>query len=350
MNKSLWAAAALWAGASLACAQSSVTLFGLVDANLYRKQLAGETARLTQGSGGMTTSFFGFRGVEDLGDGLKATFMVTGFFNNDTGQGGRATGDAMWSRSAWLALAAERWGTLRLGRQQELAYQNLLRYSSFDNSTAFGPSAQHTYIPSAAQPMMTGSGATDSGWSNAVGYVSPSFGGVVVSAMAGIGEAGTDGNRSAIGINYQAGGPWAAGVVVEQVDRMNLNFSKPPANLPMNRSRLVNAGTSYDFGRVKLYGQVVRSELESDAGSHIVLKTGQVGAVVPVAEVHRVLFAYAHTDKDQRGVADQRRDTVSLAYDHVLSKRTDLYAVAMHDRVTALESGLGWAVGIRHRF
>lgn len=343
-----------WACALLACAgaaqaQSSVTLFGLIDGGVYRKQLAGETARMTQHSGGMTTSFFGFRGNEDIGNGVKASFMLTGFFNSDTGASGRGPGDPMWSRSAWVGVGSDRLGTVRLGRQSAVAYQNLLRYSPFDNSTAFGPSALHTYIPSVAQPMMTSSGATDTGWSNAVSYTSPSWGGVVLTGMVGIGESTADGNRSTLGVNYQTDGPWAAGVVVEQIDRANLNFSKPPTNLPISRSRVVNAGTSYDFKVVKLFGQYVRTELDG-AATHIVMKTSQLGAVVPVATVHAVKVAFAHTDKDQRATADQQRDTWSLAYDHFLSKRTDVYAVLMRDRVTALASGTSYAVGLRHRF
>jgi predicted porin len=63
-----------------------------------------------------------------------------------------------------------------------------------------------------------------------------------------------------------------------------------------------------------------------------------------------VLAAYAQTDKEQTAAADQKRQTLTLGYDHDLSKRTDLYAAVVSDKVTALTRGTGFAVGIRHRF
>lgn len=52
----------------------------------------------------------------------------------------------------------------------------------------------------------------------------------------------------------------------------------------------------------------------------------------------------------QRLLADQRRTTITVGYDHDLSTRTDLYAVALEDRVTGLSRGIGWGAGIRNRF
>ena len=346
-----------WALALCACAsfmqipaqaQSSVTAFGLIDANVSRRQLAGEPSRITQSNGGLNTSFFGFRGTEDLGDGLKASFMLTSFFTADTGGQGRFPGDAFWSRAAWVGLDSERLGAVRLGRQPALAYQNLLRYSAFEGSTAYGPSAQHNYIPSAAEPMVTGSSGTDSNWNNTATYISPSWNGAVVSMMLAPREGTADGRRKGVGFNYQAEGPWNGGVVYEQVDQMNLNFGRPPVTLLMNRSHLLNAGTSYDFGVVKLYGQFVRTALDGTT-SHIVLKTWQGSASIPVG-LHRILAAYADTAKEERNAADQRRRTLSLAYNHVLSTRTDLYALVMHDRMTGLSNGTSYGAGIRHRF
>lgn len=340
--------AALCLVASAAQAQSSVTVFGVLDANVYRKQLAGETARLTQSNGGLTSSYIGLRGNEDLGGGLRAAFMLSGFLNTDTGMGGRSPTDPLWSRAAWVGVGSDGAGMVRLGRQSAQAYQQLMRYSAFNDSTQFGPSALHNYIPAVAQPMMTGSGATDTGWSNAVSYASPSMGGLVAGAMVSIGESTTAGNRNSLSLNYQGQGPFAAGVVVEQIDRMNLNFSKPPADLPMSRSCLISAGTSYDFGVAKVFAQFIRTELDGTA-SHIVLKTSQLSAAVPLGQ-GRLLAAFGRTTKDQLATADQARETLSIAYSYFLSKRTDLYAAVMRDRVTALPSGTGSALGIRHRF
>src|SRR5882672_11006066 len=166
----LAASAALAASIDPAHAQSSVTIFGVLDAVAYHKQLAGEAALYKLDHGGMTTSFLGFHGNEDLGGGLNAVFDLSSYINVDTGVASRnpAT-DNFWSRSAWVGLESSSYGTLKLGRQTTLAFLNLVRYSAFGNSSTFGPSLLHNYIPAALAPMMTGSGSAgvgDSGWSN----------------------------------------------------------------------------------------------------------------------------------------------------------------------------------------
>jgi predicted porin len=54
--------------------------------------------------------------------------------------------------------------------------------------------------------------------------------------------------------------------------------------------------------------------------------------------------------REQAGVKDKQRNTLSMGYVYSLSKRSDLYGVVVADRVTDLESGTGAAAGFRHRF
>jgi predicted porin len=331
--------------------QSTVTVFGVLDAVAYHRQLAGETSMYKLDNGGMTTSFFGFRGSEDLGGGLKAIFDLTSYVQVDTGVGSRnpAT-DNFWSRSAWVGLDSNSYGTLRAGRQTSLGFHNLIRYSAFYNSATFGPSLQHNYQPAASVPMMTGSGGAgtgDSGWSNSVGYTSPTFGGVVGSVIIAPDEGTTAGRRQGVSLNY-AGGPFAAGVVVENIDKMSLNFSKAPETILMTKSRVENMGASYDFNVVKVFGQYIRTKL-NNATTEIKLTTGHVSAAVPIG-AGQLLVGYAKTKKNQTAAADQERKTASFGYDYNLSKRTDLYAMVMNDKVTSKNSGTGFGMGIRHRF
>jgi predicted porin len=339
-------ALAALAAAGAAHAQSSATLYGVADAGLYDKQLAGEARLKTQMSGGLTTSHWGLRGREDLGDGLFALFDLSSFASFKNGNAGRNPTDPFFSRAAWAGLQGG-WGTLRLGRIGTAGMLNLMRYSAFNDSFTFGPSALHVYLPSALQPMMTGSGATDTSWANTLNYLSPDMAGFTASLAVSAGEGTTAGRRAWAGVNYGAG-PMAAGVVLERFEKMSLNFSKPPAVLPMSSGDTLNAGASYDFKLVKLFGQYVRTKL-NNASTEITLATKQVSASVPVSTGY-VLAAFARTDKQQTAAAEQRRETFSLGYDYFLSKRTDLYAVAMNDRVAALRSGTGYALGIRHRF
>jgi predicted porin len=243
-----------------------------------------------------------------------------------------------------------RYGTVAFGRQTTLAFLNLIRYSAFYASSTFGPSLLHNYLPPAVGPMMTGSGSAglgDSGWSNTVGYTAPNLGGVVGSVLVSAGEGTTTGRRVGASLNY-AIGQFEAGLAIENIDKMNLNFSKPPASILMNTSRIQNAGASYDFKLVKLFGQYIHTKLSNDI-TEITLATSQISASVPIG-VGQILIAYGDTKKTQTAAADQKRSTVSAGYDYYLSKRTDVYAMAMNDKVTGIQSGTGVGFGIRHRF
>ena len=349
MNKHPLALAVLVGLAGAAHAQASVTVYGVIDLNLYHKHLAGESAPTKIESGGMTTSHIGFSGTEDLGDGMKALFNLSSFFRADGGGAGRSDTDAFWSRASWVGLQTG-YGTVKLGRQSTENFVQSMRFSPFFGSMAFGPNMLHTFMPAATQPMMTSSGSStagDSGWNNTLSYASPNFSGAVGTLMGSLGE-GTPAGRRVGGSLYYSGGPLAAGLVLEKIEKASLNFSKPPASIPMTDSKLINAGVSYDLTAVKLFGQYIRTKL-NNATTEITLATKQLGVSAPVGS-GRVLAAWARTDKTQTAVADQKRDTVSLGYDYDLSKRTDLYAVVLNDKVTGLRGGTGFAAGLRHRF
>ena len=121
MKKSLLALAVLGAYAGVASAQSSVTLYGTVDLNgRYVKQdvTSGESKRWSLGRDGINSSQLGFRGIEDLGGGLKAGFLLlssVGADSGDIGAGQSATGSGkFWTRRATVSLFSNA-GELRLG-------------------------------------------------------------------------------------------------------------------------------------------------------------------------------------------------------------------------------------------
>lgn len=340
------AVAAMALTATTAQAQSNVTLYGVVDVLAYRAELAGAASTTRIESGGMTTSHWGVRGAEDLGGGLKALIDLSSFIRVDTGGAGRSDTDAYFSRGSWVGLQGN-WGTARLGRQTTLGMINLMRYSSFNNSSTFGPSLLHNYIPSATQPMMTGSRASDTGWSNVVSYSSPDLAGFVAALHVAPAKGTTAGRRTAVSLVY-TGGALSTGLVVDRLRGMSLNFSKPPASFLMTDADTLNWGASYDFKMAKLFGQIIHTKLGSPT-TEIKLTTTNVGATVPLGG-GRILFSYGQTNKTQTASPDQKRNTFALGYDHNISKRTDLYAALLHDRVTGLSDGTGFGFGIRHQF
>lgn len=114
--------AALALGASSgAQAQSSVTLYGLIDLSAGSFQSPGGVAKKAIDSGNMSTSYWGLKGTEDLGDGLQANFVLESFMRNDTGASGRFDGDTYWARTSSVGLS-NRFGAINLGRNTTLLF------------------------------------------------------------------------------------------------------------------------------------------------------------------------------------------------------------------------------------
>ncbi|VVE14707.1 porin [Pandoraea pneumonica] len=333
--------------ASSAIAQSSVQMYGIVDAMVYKKQYAGDASSTAQvSSGGLNTSFWGMRGKEDLGGGLSALFELTSFFRVNSGASGRYDTDPLFSRSSWVGLQSQ-WGTVRIGRQSSLAFFNTGRFSAFGTSLNFSPSFLQNYQSSATQPLITGSGAADSVWNNVFSYTTPNIVGFTGAAYYAPKDSTSSGQRMGASLLYANGG-FAAGAVFESIKSMSLNYAKPPGSLIMNESQLWNVGASYDFRIVKLFAQATGTQL-SNPTTRADFLTYNVGASIPIGPGH-VLLSYGVESKEQTRLPDAHRKTLVAAYDYSLSKRTDLYAAVIHDRATAMSSGTGFATGVRHRF
>ena len=343
-----------------AMAQSQVSIYGVTDVGAYAKQLSGQDRMNRVDSGVMETSFIGFRGSEDLGDGLRAIFDISSFVRLDTGEPTRGIpGEGFWSRSAFVGLTGG-FGSLRFGRFGTLNFVNMCRFNPFGSSSTVSPMFLHTYLGSPSQPMVTGSGETDSAWNNSLAYSSPTFGGASVSLQAAPSEGPTAGRRVSASVSY-GGGPFAVMLSADKTSHASLTYPLSLTNLPgalppftATDYQTTQLGTSYDFGVVKLFGQWSRTEIKGTrpgppGEKKIDLTTTQLGVNVPVGAGF-VLLSAANTNKEQSLVADRKRTTVTLGYDYFLSKRTDLYAVVMTDKVTDLARGTGYSAGIRHRF
>lgn len=349
-------AAGILLSAGSAHAQTSVQLYGVIDAYLGTRQLASASGAKTTriDGGGMTTSQWGFRGTEDLGGGLAAAFDISGFLRNDTGEPGRFPGDAFFSKTTMVGLQGS-WGAVRLGRLTTPNFISTIRLNPFGDSTAFGPVLLHTYV--GGQPMDAAiasggpAGISDSAFSNAISYSTPNIGGFGATVMYSTGEASGSSANDRLGYSLTYGnGPLLVSFSGERIDRPTL--LPPPAVAASNQKQEQDTqqlGASYDFGPVKLFAQHSRTSIDLPAGASRDFRTNQLGATVPVGR-GKVLLSAADTRKRETSVADVKRTTWSLGYDHELSKRTDLYVVAMRDSMTGLQSGTSFAAGVRHRF
>ncbi len=331
-------ALAITAAAAPAWAQSGAQLSGVIDLYAGQRQLSGGVKLKRVDSGGLTTSRWSVEGSEDLGGGNRAVYALSAFIRADTGDSGRTPTDRFWARYAYVGLQGG-WGSLRLGRIGTPTFGNAIRFSPFADSTTFGPYMQHVYT--GGQSLVTPMNAPDSAADNAIAYASPNLGGFTGTLMLSMGETTSAGDRTIAALHYAAG-PFAIGLGGERV--------KAPHSLPAGVSQIdnVQAGLSWDFKVVKLFGTYSSSEMTLAAATRD-LDTWQAGMTAPVG-AGLVKLAYVSTRKTETALADVTRKTLALGYDYALSKRTDLYLVAERDKVTGLASGNTLVAGIRHRF
>ena len=336
------AATALALLATTAAVQAqSVQLNGVVDLFAGQRQLSGRAKLKTADSGGMTTSRWGLEGSEDLGGGLKAQFALSGFLRADTGEAGRfGAADGGWRRFSYVGLQSTNLGTLRLGRLGTPTFGVAIRFSPFADSTTLSPYVLHLYP--GGQPLAAPMNGPDSAADNSVAWASPTWGGFNVNALVSAAESGTArGPRWAAGANF-ATGALSTSVAVEQ--------SEVTAGLPAGVTKLFNvqAGASYDLKVAKLFGQYGSTQLNIATGTRD-YATWQLGSTVPLGSGN-ILLSYASSKKTEPALADVKRGTLGLGYDHNLSKRTDLYAVYLNDKVKGLATGTSLVAGVRHRF
>jgi predicted porin len=305
-----------------ASAQDNVSIYGLLDLSIGQTQAPGGGASKGVDSGKMTTSYLGFKGREDLGGGLAAVFALEHFMRADTATAGRFDADAFWSRNAYVGLSGAL-GTALIGRNTTQLFVNTLLFSPFGDSFGFSPSIRHYFT--------SGTTTGDSGWSDSVKVTSPTFGGANLTAHYAAGE-GNGGTNAGLGGLYFSG-PLGLAVAWQQVEK--------GATVADTTTWQLNG--SYDLKLVKLFAQYGQVDNQTSGNDH---KIAGVGASVPVGALGKVLAQWSRIDPS----TGAKRTTFSVGYDHLLSKRTDLYGVYMSDQLSGLGTGNNYGAGVRHRF
>jgi predicted porin len=311
------------------------SIYGVLDqyvGSLRRSDQPGRTKVLN--SGGMTTSFWGMRGTEDLGGGLRAFFALESFIQADSGTFGRTSADPYFSRNSYVGLGGA-YGQLSLGRQTNALYAATGNFNPFLASANLSPVMLQVWNTGYNRAVLG-----DSVWDNTIQYASPEMAGFRVSAAYGLGEVADRPGRHNLNLTvHYANGPFAAVISAQQVK------VGPGLAAPIASQKAQMAGLSYDFGMVKVYGQYFHTDTP-DIRTRT--RTTQLGAAAPVG-AGRVMASVARTQRDTP-LADARRTTAALGYDHFLSKRTDLYAVYLSDHLTGYARRASLALGVRHRF
>ncbi|MGE8320009.1 MAG: porin [Comamonas sp.] len=348
MKKSLVALAVL-AASGAAMAQSSVTLFGIVDAGFTYAKSSGSDSVYGLTNSGNATSRLGFRGVEDLGGGLKAGFWLEGAIQNDDGtaSGGGAGGPGFeFKRRSTVSLMGN-FGEVRLGRELTTAYNEMIQYDVFGQvgigqSLAYGKLGSPTRV------------------SNMISYYTPALSGFKAGINYGFGEkAGDNSANRYIGASVgYANGPLSVTFAADQLNDAVV------ATVATDNVRSYALGASYDFGAAKVLGYV-RQQRDKFAGNTTKFNAGGLGVSAPVGAAGEVRAAYNFYDvKGVEGKAHQ----LSLGYVHNLSKRTALYGTYAYlknksdEQFSVGANGLGipapaggkaqnaLTVGVRHAF
>jgi len=321
----------------MARAQSSVTLYGLADAFAGEVRAAGAKGNAWEvGSGGMTTSYWGLSGTEDLGNGLKAIFTLEDFFRVASGKSGSFDSQSFFGRNAFVGLSGD-FGEVTLGRNTAPLFVSTLLFNPFGNSFVFSPIVLHSYLDSA---MGVASVQSDTALDDSLLYQTPQIGGLSGSLLysnAGVAGHAGQANYSA-NVLYFAG-PFSATAAVQSLHTATLLLN----GATTQTTWLV--GSAYRLAAVKIYAQYERV----DNNNHLTDDTIQLGASVQLG-VGSMLVSWAGTRRRPADGTNIRWSTAALGYDYPLSKRTDVYAAYRYDRITDMSSGSSLGAGLRLRF
>jgi predicted porin len=292
------------AAACSAAAQSSVTVFGAVD--VYVGQAKGGPRSVTRmEDGGSAASRLGFRGIEDLGNGVDAHFMFEGGFAPDTGTGTLPAPSFQFTRQSFVGIGSKQWGAIDLGRMYTPMFYTLFRGDPFGLNTVVSP--LNLVTATDAQPRL----ATFLGrGSNMVRYRTPTS----LPWFADVAVAAGEGTLPRV-LGFTGG--WASGPAY-------LGYGIQTQALNGVKSTYQAVSGSYDFKIVKLYGNVIRNTVDVQTTPSATLLA--VGALVPFGSSQVIVEA------TQRKVAGSDRGQTAwvAGYDYNLSKRTSLYARALH--------------------
>ncbi|WP_284615817.1 porin [Aquabacterium humicola] len=344
MKKSLLALAALASFAGAASAQSSVTLFGIVDA-AYAHVSAGGKSNKGMTNSGLNSSRLGFRGVEDLGGGLRAGFHIEGQLTNDDGNAAGQT----WQRRSTVSLMGN-FGEIRLGRDYVPTFWNTTVYDPF-GTNGVGQALTPNLIGAAGTP--TNSVRAN----NSVSYFLPSnLGGFSGQIMYAFGES----NLNATGkkANDYFGGRvgYAAGPL-----SVHGAYGKTKGATSGTDTKYTNFGASYNFGVIT---PMVQFDQEKNGAGNTKINAWLAGVVVPLGQGE---LRAAYSDYDLKNSNNDWKK-LAIGYGYNLSKRTQMYAT--YARVandgaqtkTVSNNGLaapspngggnatGYELGIRHSF
>jgi len=334
--RSIVAAAALCC-AGIASAQSSVTVYGIVDAAVMyttnQQTAAGKPAtgsKTVIDAGQLATSRWGFKGTEDLGGGLKANFALESTLFNDTGAGGSTFGGGatFFDRISTVGFSGG-FGSVNLGRQNMLGVDSVGLADPIGLADApNNPNVYYSALNSGAAffgNVGTNGGGTALRQNNSIKYVSPITSGFIGAAMYGFGEKAGDTSASSY-----AG---LSGTFTDGTSGVAFAYAKLKNAADGSALTLMGGGAKYVMSPVTFKLTYVRSETNTAApipvfGDISNRKIGVLGLGVDYAlsAATTLTGAYYNTKQSGSVMGDGKADQYIVMGKYALSKRTITYA------------------------
>jgi predicted porin len=365
MKRKIIGAAALAVFAVEAHAQSSVTLYGIIDTGIaYTNSQSASGVPGTghsawqQTSNFATNSLWGLKGTEDLGGGLSALFNLQSSFNINNGKSYYPS--TIFGRQAYVGLQDNQYGTLTFGRQ----YDSVIDF--------LGPIALSNYGEGnniAAHPFDNDNLDDSFYLNNTVKYETPTYAGFQFESLyAFSNQAGGFSNNRAysFGLSY-ANGPVNLAAAYMQINNGAGGFlannttgalsSNDSPSFPGQSQRVMGAGGNYTFGKATL-GAVWTHTLFTNASATFDSGTATPGTLMfndlhfdnfeinahyQLTPVVMLSGAYTFTQAAYSGPvgsADPKWHQVTLMADYSLSKRTDVYVEAIYQHAYGAAAGM----------
>ncbi|WP_297354759.1 porin [Paraburkholderia sp.] len=347
MKKNMVALAVTAAFALPAFAQSSITLYGVIDEGINYTSNAGDKSAYQLESGYAQGSRWGLKGSEDLGSGLKAIFDLENGF--DVNSGGLQEGARIFGRQAFVGLTAANYGTLTFGRQYDSVVDYLAPTTA--NGNWGGYLLSHPYD----------NDNTDNSFrvNNTVKYMSPSFAGLQFGGTYSFSnETGFANNRT-----YSLGGQYTNGGLLVGAAYLDANnpglttdgsIATDDANFISERLRIFGGGINYTFGAATVgfaYSNTnVGQPSATDTSVYVGAITPPNGGTLTALKFQNfevngkyqftptffvgVQYVYTAATMDATsGNENPKYHTFGLMADYNLSKRTDFYFQAAYQKV-----------------
>ncbi|PFH11192.1 putative porin [Collimonas sp. PA-H2] len=345
MKKVVLIAGLLSGVAGMAQAQTNVTIYGIVDLGINYTNNDGGKKIVQMESGYAQGSRLGFKGREDLGDGLSAVFQLENGFAADTGKLGQ--GGLLFGRQALVGLSSKTAGTVTMGRQYDSVVDFIGPLTSNGNWSG--------YLFS--HPLDNDNTDNSFRINNSVKYASPNFGGFTFGGLYGLGETAGDSSKNrtySLGAGY-VNGPLSAGLGYLNLSRTGTTASgsitPTDANFLADKQKIFGAGINYTFGETTLGFVYTNTNLTNPSGgnayissfapalgtlSSLKLSNYEINAKYQFTPAFfaGAMFTYTQGKYDTTvGNAKPKWSTLGLMADYNFSKRTDVYLQGVYQKV-----------------